>query len=68
MSKENPIYKKIKDYVDSNGISRKLIANNACISESQLSLMLNGKRKISVDDYEALCKAMAVDPCKFYET
>jgi hypothetical protein len=37
------------------------------IPESKLSLILNGKRRMTVDDYESICRAMAVDPARFYQ-
>ena len=56
---------RLRQYIDGQGLSRKLIAANMNVSESKLSLMLNGKRRITVDEYFDLCKAMAVDPRKF---
>lgn len=64
--KHRPMHERLRDYIDTVGISRKLVSENAGITESQLSLMLNGKRRISVDDFEILCKAMSVDPKRFY--
>lgn len=55
----------LRSYIDSQGLSRKLIAANMKITESKLSLMLNGKRRITVDEYFDLCRAIAVDPRKF---
>ena len=66
-SKSRPMFERLREYIDSGCVKRKLVAENAGITESQLSLMLTGKRRISVDDYELLCKAMSVDPKRFYE-
>lgn len=63
-----PMYEKIRSYVAMNNLSRKVIAANMGISESRLSLMLNGKRRITVEDYMDFCQAIAVDPRKFYES
>ena len=60
-----PIWECIKDYVNEHKLSQHLIAENMDITESRLSMMLNGKRKITVDDYIRLCKAIAVPPTKF---
>jgi transcriptional regulator with XRE-family HTH domain len=60
------MYKRIKQYIDDRGLSQKIIAANMGETESRLSLLLNGKRRMTVDDYEAICRAMAVDPAKFY--
>ena len=60
-----PIWENIKDYVTEKKLSQKQIAENMNITEPRLSLMLNGKRKITVDDYLSICKAIAVPPTKF---
>jgi transcriptional regulator with XRE-family HTH domain len=59
------IWENIRDYVSEKKLSRKQIAENMDITEPRLSLMLNGKRKMTVDDYINLCKAIAVPPTKF---
>ena len=58
---------RVRSYVSEKQLSQKLIAKNMNISESRLSLMLNGKRKMTVDDYLNLCIAIAVPPIKFLE-
>ena len=60
-----PIHELMKSYVNEKGLCQKLIAENMDTTESKVSLMLNGKRRMTVDDYIALCKAMAVPPTKF---
>lgn len=67
MDSGTKMYRKLRDYVDGIGASRKIIALNMGITESQLSLMLNGKRRITVEDYLLFCKAISVDPRKFIE-
>lgn len=62
------MHERIRDYIEERELSRKIIAANMGVTESKLSLILNGKRRLTVDDYEALCRAMAVDPGKFYST
>ena len=62
---KKPIWENIKDYVTEKKLSQKQIAENMNITEPRLSLMLNGKRKITVDDYLSICKAIAVSPTKF---
>lgn len=61
------MHKRIKQYIDDRGLSQKIIAANMGETESRLSLLLNGKRRMTVDDYEAICRAMAVDPARFYQ-
>ena len=64
---ETPISARMKAYVDENGISQKFIAENMGESETWVSMRLNGKRKMTVDDYVRTCKAIAVPPTKFLE-
>lgn len=62
-----PIYARMKAYIDEKGISQKLMAENMDTTESRISLLLNGKRKMTVDDYVRACKAIAVPPTKFLD-
>lgn len=65
MCKQTPIYKQLRDYVYANGLSQKVIAANMGCTESQVSLLLNGKRRLTVEDYLLFCKAIAVSPTRF---
>lgn len=62
---QEPICKMLNDYVIANGLSRKVIAANMKISEPRLSLMLNGKRRLTIEDYVSFCNAIAVSPMRF---
>lgn len=61
------IRERVRKYVSDMDISQKLIAVNMQTSESKVSLMLNGKRKMTIDDYINICKAIAVSPNKFLD-
>jgi antitoxin component HigA of HigAB toxin-antitoxin module len=66
MPEKVPVYVRICDYVDNVAkLSHKALAINAGISEARLSYILSGKRKLTIDMYEVLCRAMSVDPAKF---
>ena len=60
------MHERVKQYISDRGLSQKIIAANMGIPEPKLSLILNGKRRMTVDDYEMICRAMAVDPARFY--
>ena len=60
------MHQRVKRYIEERNLSQKLIAANMKIPESKLSLILNGKRRMTVDDYESICRAMAVEPARFY--
>lgn len=62
---QNKIYERLRMYVDDQNICRKTMALNMGVSESKLSLMLNGKRKMTVDEFVTACKAISVSPVRF---
>lgn len=64
---KTPVCERMRTYVNEKGISQKLMAENMGESEARVSMMLNGKRKMTVDDYVRACKAIAVSPTKFLE-
>lgn len=61
------IHERLRNYVDEQNISRKVMALNMGVSESKLSLMLNGKRRMTVDDFITACKAISVSPVRFLD-
>lgn len=61
------VAEKIKRYVVENGIKQSAIAKKANIREDTFSMILNGKRKISVDEYITICIAMGVSPMMFIQ-
>lgn len=61
-----PMYQRIRAYIDRRGIARGQIAAGAGITETELALMLDGKRRITTADYERLCRAMRIRPEAFY--
>lgn len=63
------MYLHIRSYLEGQqAISRKAVAADAGLSQSTLSRMLTGKRRITIEEYERLCRAMAVDPAAFLST
>lgn len=60
-----PVYRRVRRYVDEQGISRKQLAISMHISESKLSLLLSGQRRLTVDEYVQMCAALALPPGKF---
>ena len=51
---------KIKNYLDSKGISQTFVSKKIGISTSKLNLILHGKRKLTLSEYETLCWALGV--------
>lgn len=58
---------KIKSYLDSNGISQTHISNKTKIPLPKLNLALNGKRRLSFEEYELICGSIGVGVDKFLE-
>ncbi len=52
---------RIKSYLIENGIKQTFLSEKTGISNSILSLMLSGARKIDVMEYFQICKALKVD-------
>ena len=59
--------KKIKSYLESNGITQTFVANRAGIPVQKLNLSLNGNRRLDFDEYELICGALSVGTDKFLE-
>ena len=62
---EKPIFEAMREYVNANDLSQKVIALNMGCSESQVSLILSGKRRLLLDEYLSFCRAIAVSPTRF---
>lgn len=58
----------IKEYIQKAGLKQNVIAQRAKIPENVFSAILNGKRKITVEEYFAICDALQVPISTFKET
>lgn len=52
------INKRIKKYIKDKNISQVELSEMTGISITKLCMVLNGRRKISLDDYVTICKAL----------
>lgn len=50
----------IKQYLENKGVTQVFLAEKAKISTGAINQMLNGKRKIIVEEYLAICEALEV--------
>lgn len=50
----------IKAFIDESGIKYSAIADKIKMPVTTFSAMINGKRKITADEYIAICKALRV--------
>lgn len=58
---------KIKSYLEERGISQAFLSAKSNIPPAKLSLALNGKRKLTFDEYESICWALGVGVDTFLE-
>lgn len=56
----------IKKYLIQNGIKYRFLADKLKISCTTLGTMLNCKRKITIEEYTAICQALEVGFDFFY--
>lgn len=57
----------IKNYISEAGLKFGAVAEKAGIPANTFSAMMNGKRKITVEEYFMICKALNVSPEEFYK-
>lgn len=61
------IYEKVRDYIDTNHLKQKSVAECAGIPNVMFSAMLSGKRKMYAEDLKAICLALGVPASTFIE-
>lgn len=57
----------ISEYIKSNGIKQKFIAEQLMLSDKAVSDIMSGKRKILAEEYYVLCKTLGVPMTYFFE-
>lgn len=55
----------MKKCIESSGLKQKAISEKVGISETALSLILQGKRKCEIGEYAAICYVLGVNTDKF---
>ncbi len=61
------VYKKVRAYIDDNGLKQVIVAQKAGISKVTFNAMMNGKRTMYADDLRSICLALNVSPELFIE-
>ena len=56
------IYEKLKKYIDEKGIKQTYISEKTKIPANTLNMILNGKRKLEVEEFEIICLALEIKP------
>ncbi len=55
-------YERINDFLQDQGIKQRALAEKIGVSDTVMSTMLSGIRKITADEYLAICVALDKDP------
>ena len=61
------VYKKVRAYIDDNGLKQVTVAKKAGFSKVTFNAMMNGKRRMYADDLRAICLVLNVSPELFIE-
>ena len=56
------VYQKISKYIEENGIKQKYISEKTGIQENVLSMILNGQRKLTADEFVEIIIALKTEP------
>lgn len=59
------VQKNITDYIRDNGIRQNYVAEKAGIKPNKFSLIMNMKRKLQLDDFVSMCRAINKEPNDF---
>ena len=55
------IGEKIGEYLGQNGISQAFLAEKAKMTPISVSMVVNGTRKVSAEEYIRICRALKLD-------
>lgn len=61
------INSKIKDYIDSHGITQKFLIDKTGIDKAKMSSLLNDKRKVTGEELLLIARALDVNPNIFLD-
>ena len=61
------IAKAIATYMKDHGIKQAYISDKTGLTKHSISCILNGKRKLSVEEYEVICRVLHVSYDFFFE-
>ena len=56
---------RISEYLKESGISQASICNKTGIRTDAMSAMMKGKRKMTADEFESICRALGKTPNDF---
>lgn len=59
------VYERIASYLAKNGIKHSIVATKSGMTKQAFSSAMRGERKISVEEYVAICRAIGVSTDAF---
>lgn len=60
------IWKEIRKYIDERGFIQSVVARNAGMTKMALSDSLRGNRRLTAEEYLAICRALDV-PASYFD-
>ncbi len=61
------VQSKIAQYLEEQGIKQSWLAQKTGLTDNMISGILNGKRKMTADEFVRICKAIGKNPNDFME-
>lgn len=61
------VQSKVAQYLEEQGIKQSWLAQKTGLTDNMISGILNGKRKMTADEFVRICKAIGKNPNDFME-
>ena len=61
------VQSKVAQYIEEQGIKQSWLAQKTGLTDNMISGILNGKRKMTADEFVRICKAIGKNPNDFME-
>ena len=61
------VQSKVAQYLEERGIKQSWLAQKTGLTDNMISGILNGKRKMTADEFVRICKAIGKNPNDFME-
>lgn len=61
------VHERIADYLTDKGIKQSFLVRETGMSANAISCTLKGERKLTVEEYAAICNALGVKPSAFFD-
>ena len=61
------VQSKVAQYLEGQGIKQSWLAQKTGLTDNMISGILNGKRKMTADEFVRICKAIGKNPNDFME-